>query len=130
MNVHSVTFHGKTPLHVAVDKGYETIIQKLLTQKADPSLKDVLGNTSLHLAVQLKQEIKPPHNKAKCSYMYPYQGPYLACSAHIVRAIIEHGADVNAVNNRGKSALWFCLCGWSGGFCKDSIGYRGRSKHY
>ena len=34
-----VTIDGKTPLHIAVDKDEETIIQNLLTQKADPKFE-------------------------------------------------------------------------------------------
>ena len=128
VNVNSVTTHGKTPLHIAVDKGYETIIQKLLTRKADPCLKDVLGNTSLHLAVRL--ETKPRNFIRRPSYVIPSLAPYLACSAQTVQAIMEHGADVNAVNTQRTNCTMVCLCRWSGGFCKDSVGCRGRSKHH
>ena len=107
VNVHSITIDGKTPLHIAVDKGEDTIIQKLLTQKADPNLKDVQGNTSIHLAVRLKQEIKPGFFKARVSYATPPLAPYHACSVQTVQAIIDHGADVNTVNNKGQTALWF-----------------------
>ena len=113
VNVNGVTLDGKTALHIAVDKGEDAIIQKLLAQKADPSLKDVLGNTSLHIAVQLIQERKPwlVHTRASC-YASPSLAQYRACSAQTVRAIIDHGADVNAENNRGQTALWFaCVDG-------------------
>ena len=105
VNVHGVTIDGKTPLHIAVDKGEEIIIQKLLTQKADPNLKDVLGNTSLHLAVRVKQNIKPWRVRVRSSCIRPSQAPYRACSLQTVQGIIGHGADVNAVNNRGQTAL-------------------------
>ena len=95
-----------------MDKGEDAIIQKLLAEKADPSLKDVLGNTSLHVAVQLKQERKPWLVKTRAPYTSPSLAPYRACSSQTVRAIIDHGADVNAVNNRGQTALWFaCVDG-------------------
>ena len=42
--------------------------------------------------------------------MGPSLAPYRACSAQTVRAIIEHGADVNAVNNKGQTPLWFACC--------------------
>ena len=107
INVNSVTTDGKTPLHIAVDKGEDQIIQKLLAQKADPSLKDVLGNTSLHLAVQLKQETKPWLIRTRVSYAISYLAPDRPCSAQTVQAIIKHGADVNAENNRGQTPLFF-----------------------
>ena len=112
VNVNSVTIDGKTPLHIATDKNDETIIQKLLAHNADPRLKDVPGNTSLHLAVRLKQETRSEHVKAGVSYMSPFPTSYHTCSVHTVRAIIDHGADVNVVNNRGQTALWFaCVNG-------------------
>ena len=107
VHVNCVTIDGKTPLHIAADKGEESIIQKLLTQKADPNMKDVLGNTSLHMAVRVKQEIKPWRVRVRTSYTRPSQTPYRACSLQTVQAIIDHGASVNAVNNRGQTALWF-----------------------
>ena len=110
VDVNSVTIDGKTPLHIAAEKGHDTIIQKLLISKADPSLKDVLGNTCLHLAVQLKRETKPLMQKVGASYR-PLPASYYTCSIQTVQAIIDHGADVNAVNNRGQTALWFA--------CKD-----------
>ena len=118
VNVHSLTTDGKTPLHIAVDKVYETIIQKLLTQKADPSLKDVSGNTSLHLAVRIKQETKPGLVKTRVSHTRSSLAPYRACSAETVRAIIEHGVDVNTVNNRGQTALGFASADGQESFVK------------
>ena len=118
VNVHSVTIDGKTPLHIAVDKADETIIQKLLTQKANPSLKDVFGNTSLHFAVRLKQERKPLLAKTSASYASPSLAPYHACSAQTIQAIIKHGADLNAVNNKGQTALWFACEDGQEGFVK------------
>ena len=100
VNVHNVTIDGKTPLHIAAEKGDETIIQKLLAQKADPSLKDAPGNTSLHLAVQ----------DTGAANRYPLAVSYHTCSIKTVQAIIDNGADVNAVNNKGQTPLWLACC--------------------
>ena len=91
-------------------KSDETIIRKLLAQKADPSLKDAPGNTSLHLAVQIKRDTIPSTQEAGASNRSPSPVSYHTCSLQPVQAIIDHGADVNAVNNRGQSALWFACC--------------------
>ena len=118
VNVNSVTIDGKTALHIAVDKSEDAIIQKLLSQKADPSLKDVLGNTSLHLAVCVKQEREPWLSIARAIYVGISLSPYRACSAQTVRAVIDHGANVNAVNNRGQTALWFACVDGHGSIVK------------
>ena len=121
VDVDSVTIDGKTPLHIAVDKGEETIIQKLLMWKANPNVKDAIGNTSLHLSVQLKESTKPRLTEAvapsvDADEMYDRDGrchfpaSYQSCSLQTVRALIEHGAVVNEVNNRHKTALWFACC--------------------
>ena len=112
--VNSVTIDGKTPLHIAVDKGEEVIIKKLLAQKANPTLKDAFGNTSLHLAVQWKEEIRQQLFRGRTTVDSddggPSLGSYQPCSVQTVQAIIDHGADLNAVNNTGQTALWSACC--------------------
>ena len=110
VDVNSMTSDHKTPLHIATDKGDETIIQKLLAKKADPNLKDAPGNTALHLAVQLKQETKPRPQKVWASNRSLLTASYHACNLQTIQALIDHGADVNAVNNKGQTALSFACC--------------------
>ena len=114
LNINVMSIDGQTPLHVAADTGNETVIQKLLAQKADPSLKDARGNISLHLVVQPKQETKPRLLKTRTrvgiGHRCVYQTFFRACSKQTVRAIIDHGADVNAVNNKCQTALWLACC--------------------
>ena len=115
VNVNSMTIDGQTPLHIAADKGDANIIQNLLRRKADPNLKDARGNTSLHLVVQPKQETKPRLLTTRprigvIGHMCVYQTFYRACSKQTVQAIINLGADVNAVNNRRQTALWLACC--------------------
>ena len=105
-----MTIDGRTPLHIAADQGDETIIQKLLACKADPSLKDTPGNTSLHLAVQLKLPTNPRVQKAGASNRSPFPGPYYTCSKQTIQSIIDHGAHVNDVNNRNQTPLYFACC--------------------
>ena len=112
-DVNSMNSCRQSPLHIAVDKGEEPIIQKLLSWKADPSLKDVVGNTSLHLAVKDK-DTKPGFFKAgarvSISDWSPFPTSCAPCNILLVQAIIDHGANVNAMNNRGQTALWFACC--------------------
>ena len=112
VDTNSKTIDGKTPLHISVEKHEETIIQKLLEQKADINLKDALGNTVLHLAVQVMQETKSWLVKAGVNNRSHIPASHQLCSVQTVQAIIEHGGNVNAVNNRGQTPLWFaCLDG-------------------
>ena len=112
-DANTMTSNRQTPLHIAVDKGEETIIQKLLASKADPNLKDVVGNTSLHLAVQTR-DTKPGFFKAEVSLSirnwHCFPTTYLPCSVQTVQTIIDHEADVNAMNSRGQTSLWFACC--------------------
>ena len=118
-DVDSMNTDGQTPFHIAVDRGEENIIQQLLEKKANPNLTDRLGNTSLHLAVQLKQE-KPKIFKLLSPKYYSKAGAHIAvgdrwhspasyrtCSAQTVQAIIKHTDNINAVNNKCQTALWF-----------------------
>ena len=115
-NVNIMTSRRQAPLHVAAENGNNTIIQKLLTMKADPNLKDEIGNTSLHLSVQLKQETKPKLSAAVRAHTGNV--PYRARSVQTIQTLIDHGVDVNAVNNRHKTALWFACCDGQDEFVK------------
>ena len=118
VDVNSSTVDGETPLHIAVTNCEEAIIQKLLAQNADPSLKDAPGNTSLHLAVQVQHGKRPGLVKTGASFSSPFPAAYHACSVQTVQAMITHGADVNALNKRGQTALWFACCDGQGDFVK------------
>ena len=100
-DVNSITSRRQAPLHIAVENCNDSIIQKLLNIKADANLKDELGNTSLHLSVKLNQEAKP--KKAGADTGIGFQ----TCSIQTIEALIDHGAEVNAVNNICRTALWF-----------------------
>jgi hypothetical protein len=47
--------HGHTPLHLATEKGYPSIVQLLIDNGADLLAQDVHGNTALDLALALKK---------------------------------------------------------------------------
>ena len=120
-DVNSMTHDRKTPLHIAVYNGDETIIQKLLIRGAEPSLKDAPGNTSLHLAVQMKEARPELFNigTTVCSTKRStLPASYHTCSIQTVQAIIDHVADVNAINNRCQTPLWFACCDGQDGLVK------------
>ena len=75
------TQHHKTALILASEKGNLDAINVLLDAGAKQSIKDVNDNTWLHYAVAG------------------------GCSKEVLQAIIDLGADVNAVNTRKETAL-------------------------
>ena len=72
---------NQTALAIACDKGNVDAINVLLDAGADPNIADVNGDTLLHNAVQKHMD------------------------KHTLKAIIDHGVGVNAVNNEGINAL-------------------------
>jgi ankyrin repeat protein len=83
--VHAKDYYGRTPLHLAADKGDSTLIQLLLDHKADVNAIKDTGETPLYLAVQ-------------CSNWDRF------CPT-AVKILLDHGADVNAVDDEGLNAL-------------------------
>ena len=114
-DVNSMTSRRQTPLHIAAENCNDSIIQKLLTIKADVNLKDELGNTSLHLSVQLNQRLKLQKVGARAD---TDDTGFQTCSIQTIEALIDHGAEVNAVNNISRTALWFACCEGQDAFAK------------
>lgn len=79
-NVNCRDNDGQTPLHWAVDKEDRSMVQLLLANKADANAQDALKHGALHRAAALGL-------------------------AHITRALLERGADVNLKNNSGWTAV-------------------------
>jgi E3 ubiquitin-protein ligase mind-bomb len=70
----------QTPLHIAVNKGYITIIQVLLNHHCHPSLQDTGGDTPLHDAIGKKRD-------------------------DITELLLEGGADITVTNKNGFNCL-------------------------
>lgn len=64
------------PLHIAAERGHESIVRTLIEGAVDINERDSSGCTALHVAVKWKQE-------------------------GVVKVLLESGADVNALDNTG-----------------------------
>lgn len=73
------TGHWNLTLHIAAEKGHESIVRVLLEHNVDVNDKDSSGSTALHLAARNKHD-------------------------GVLRLLLEGGADVNAPNANGWTA--------------------------
>lgn len=82
-NIHSTDRSGRTPLHSAVSGDHPNIVQYLISVGADHSTPDRAGNLPLHHAFDYEQ------NGIEC-----------------IRILLGSGADANATNAYGQTALY------------------------
>ncbi|KAI4470247.1 calcium-independent phospholipase a2 [Holotrichia oblita] len=78
-DVNALNFQEKTALHLMVENKKFDCIIALLSRGADPNIQDSRGNTPLHLAVQIPDNI------------------------HVLQSLIVFGADLNILNHNGES---------------------------
>ncbi|AYV79381.1 MAG: putative serine/threonine-protein phosphatase 6 regulatory ankyrin repeat subunit B-like [Faunusvirus sp.] len=83
--------HGWNTLMEACYRGLERVVLKLIEKKVDVNYKTPYGNTALHIA--------------------SYSGPngYV----DIAKILLQNGADVNAKNDAGESALMEACDNWN-----------------
>ncbi|MBN1272563.1 MAG: ankyrin repeat domain-containing protein [Candidatus Aminicenantes bacterium] len=77
---HAKLENGKTPLHVAAEKGHRDIVIYLIDQKSDINAQDQLGNTPLLSAVFQRQK-------------------------ETAKILLEKGADVNIKNKENMPVI-------------------------
>ena len=79
---------GRTPLHIAMEKGYENMVEFLVQNGAEVNITDARGNTPLILIIHKTGNLQ------------------------ITRRLLEKGAAVNAQNQTGETALMYAA--WRG----------------
>ena len=103
---HSVgkkTTWGDTALHRAADCGNVEILELLLSNGADINAKDRNGNTPLHLASFFWPNSTLVGGR---TWDLMVRIPRTSeTSLDVTRSLLDHGADVNAVNCQGNTAL-------------------------
>jgi ankyrin repeat protein len=109
INATNGSFWGDTPLHYAVRQGHKKIVELLLAKGADVNGRnrngetpiDVVGSQDRHeiarLLVTHNATVSTIHTAARLG------------DAEQVRAFLERGSDVNAQNERGRTALYVAV---------------------
>jgi uncharacterized protein len=89
-----VDFTGQTPFLRAALSGDVTVMNLLLAHGADPNIKTLSGSTALMAAAGVNWMVGQTYTESKESLM------------EAVKICLDHGADVNAENSMGLSAIF------------------------
>lgn len=100
---------GDTALHRAAACGNTGVMKLLLSNDAEINAKDRAGNTSLHLASSSRIDIiyfgrLDAMEQRTYSRREQYERTS-ETSLNVIRLLLDHGANVNAVNSKGETAL-------------------------
>jgi ankyrin repeat protein len=79
-DINKTDYRGRTPLHLACEKGHKLVVKLLLEKGADVMGTDEKGQTPLHWACEGGEE-------------------------SVVKMLLENGADIDAIGDKGKTPL-------------------------
>lgn len=100
---------GDTALHRAAACGNTGVLKLLLSNGAEITAKDSAGNTALHLASFFRTDIiyfDSVIAKEQQTWSRMEQNARTSeMSLNVIRLLLDHGANVNAVNFQGETAL-------------------------
>lgn len=109
-DVNARDYKGDTALHLAADAAEHDSIQHLLDAGANPNLQNERGETPLHLAArkQFSECTKALLEGGADPGIVDGQGATPLIGAHTaqnVDLLLDYGANINAVDRRGDTAL-------------------------
>ena len=104
------TTWGDTALHQTAASGNVGILALLLANGADVTVRDNNGNTSLHYACLLwsnilTSDVLTSLRQQTLGWTDEQKMRALDVLLKVTRLLLDHGADVNAVNVQGETAL-------------------------
>ncbi|MCJ1250247.1 hypothetical protein MMC30_007473 [Trapelia coarctata] len=111
---------GRTPLHLAVCRDNKAAIRLLLEKGADINVQDEAVGTPLHSAVSWNREavtqllLADPRTKVNATNKEGWTALHLAAFdgyKDIVRLLLTHGADIEAREIEGRTALQLAMAG-------------------
>ena len=98
-NVNAVDYQGCTALYYAVRRGNSGVARFLLNLNCMVNKREgKKGNTALHVAVYLANPVRNPSERIV----------KVEAAKKLVNLLIEHGADVAALNFLGETPMDFC----------------------
>ena len=108
--VNRKTTWGDTALHQAVGCGNIKVLKMLLSNGADIAARDLNGNTSLHFATFVVTYVPADDVSTSARQQYRSGVPQKVGTSDgfllkLTGLLLDHGADVNAVNLEGQTAL-------------------------
>jgi ankyrin repeat protein len=93
---------GDTPLIAAAMLGYPQAVNKLIERGADLEARNNDGQTALVVSVLSLSVNQTDMNSPSYSKLHNRWET-------VIKTLVEHGADVNAVDKQGASALFFAI---------------------
>ena len=100
LNINGLNRDGKSPLHVACEKKFVSVVEELLKQGSNPNTKcTILNRTPLHEVLDTSDlEFDEDDDDDNENYIFNI--------LKLIKSLVNHGADVNAQDCYGGTPLY------------------------